>query len=565
MNPLSHIMKQRLLLSLAALGLLAAPNLHAAPEVVVVYNSKVPESKAVAEHYAAKRQVPDEQVIGLDLSTDYAITRKEFLERLNDPLLQKLEAAKLLVFSPATNKPAGAPASFKPFRRIVEARIRYAVLCYGVPVKILKDPDLVEEGTANVQPELKRNEAAVDTQLALLPLSDQKIPWTGPLPNPFYNMTNAAAFHPTNGLLMVTRLDGPSAEIARGLVDKAMEAETNGLLGRAYFDARGLATNDSYFLGDDWIISSANAAKRFGFETELDTQPATFTSGHPLSHVAYYLGWYDQTVTGPFTRPKVEFMPGAFAYHLYSFAAANIRTASNSWVGTLLEKGATCTMGAVDEPYLTLTPDLNSFTGRFLFLGFSFAEAAYASQPALSWQTTIVGDPLYRPFARDLQSMLQTVDKKPRHVAEWTHMMVLVRNEAMKAAPRELSGYISTLPLRRQSAVLTEKQADLYWAAGSLGDATDTTEVALRREPSPQQRIRLLIRAAERRTLYGPDQKAFDHYDTLLKENPDYPDALKINQAMLKLAQRMNNTTLVERCTNEIKRLSPPPPATKPQ
>jgi hypothetical protein len=35
--------------------------------------------------------------------------------------------------------------------------------------------------------------------------------------------------HPTNGILLVTRLDGPSASIARGLVDKALEAETNGL------------------------------------------------------------------------------------------------------------------------------------------------------------------------------------------------------------------------------------------------------------------------------------------------------------------------------------------------
>lgn len=533
----------------------------AAPEVAVVYNSKVPESKAVAEHYAAKRQLPAEHVIALDLPTDYAITRKEFLERLNAPLREKFEAAKLLVFSPATNKPAGTPASFKPFRRVVEARIRYVALCYGVPVKILKDPDLVEDGVDKVQPELKRNEAAVDTQLAILPISDQNIPWTGPLPNPFYNMTNAAMFHPTNGLLMVTRLDGPSPDIARGLVDKAMDAETNGLLGRAYFDARGLATNDSYFLGDDWIIGAANAARRFGFETELDTQPATFSAGHPLSHVAYYLGWYDQTVTGPFTRPKVEFVPGAFAYHLYSFAAANIRTANNSWVGTLLEKGATCTMGAVDEPYLTLTPDLNAFTGRFLFLGFSFAEAAYASQPALSWQTTIVGDPLYRPFSRDLQTMLQGLDKKPRQIAEWIHMMVLVRNEAIKSAPRELTGYIEAQPIRRQSAVLTEKQADLYAAAGSHGDAADLTEVALRREPSPQQRIRLLLRAAERRTFYGPDRKAVEHYETLLKENPDYPDALKVYQALLKLAQRMNNAELTERCNAEIKRLSPPPPA----
>ena len=34
---------------------------------------------------------------------------------------------------------------------------------------------------------------------------------------------------------MVARLDGPSAAIARALVDKAMEAETNGFAGPRLF------------------------------------------------------------------------------------------------------------------------------------------------------------------------------------------------------------------------------------------------------------------------------------------------------------------------------------------
>ena len=44
---------------------------------------------------------------------------------------------------------------------------------------------------------------------------------------------------PENGVMMVARLDGPSPEIAMRLVDQAMEAEREGLWGRAYFDSRG--------------------------------------------------------------------------------------------------------------------------------------------------------------------------------------------------------------------------------------------------------------------------------------------------------------------------------------
>jgi hypothetical protein len=59
--------------------------------------------------------------------------------------------------------------------------------------------------------------------------------------------------------------------------------------------------------------------------------------------------------------------------------------------------GAVATLGNVFEPYLSLTPNLDIFHDR-LRAGFTFAEAAYMSQKFLSWQTTFVGDPLYRPF-----------------------------------------------------------------------------------------------------------------------------------------------------------------------
>jgi len=64
-----------------------------------------------------------------------------------------------------------------------------------------------------------------------------------------------------------------------------------------------------------------------------------------MSQIAIYCGWYDDKVDGPFTMPKVEFMPGAIAYHLHSASATTIRSATECWVGPLLAKGATVTMG----------------------------------------------------------------------------------------------------------------------------------------------------------------------------------------------------------------------------
>jgi uncharacterized protein (TIGR03790 family) len=532
-------------------------------EVIVVYNSRLPESKQVADHYAARRQVPDQQIVGLKLPVTETMTRAEFLDQLQKPLLQRLVDDKLFVFGPATNQMPNAKPGDAPFRRVVEARVRYATLCYGVPLKILADPTLVEAGTERLAPEFQRNEAAVDSQLVLLPSVEQKSPWAGPLVNPLYGVTNGSQLHPTNGLLMVSRLDGPSPALASGLVDKALEAETNGLWGRAYFDSRGF-TNGGYVLGDQWMRGSAEVARRMGFETELDEQPGTFTAGHPMSDIALYAGWYDQAVSGPFTRPTVDFRPGAFAYHLYSFSAREIRASNSTWVAVLLQKGATCTMGATEEPYLSGTPDLSVFLSRWAFLQFTFGEAAWASQNTLSWQTTVVGDPLYRPFGRRPEEMHFDLERRGRKEVEWSHLKVVNRNLLLGTTPGELVNYLESIPNYRKSAVLTEKTGDLYFGQKKLTDSLDTYEAALKRGPTLPQKLRLMLKLAQGRLLLGPDDVAFDWYQKFLKEFPDYPDLLTLYQQLQPLAKRLGKKEALEQCEKEIRRLAPPPPANAP-
>ena len=533
MNQSDCFCLQPLLPIISLLLFFAAPALRSADSgasVVVIYNTKVPESKQVADYYAQRRQVPSSQVLGFELPSDESLTRAEFIDQLQKPLLKELEVKKLFVLAPDTNSTSGKASATAP-SRVIDARIRYALLCYGVPTKILRDPNLVEEGTDKMRAELRRNEASVDSQLACLPLSEKEFKWTGPFPNRFYGATNSQSMHPTNGILLVTRLDGPSASIARGLVDKALEAETNGLWGRAYFDALGITNGADYKLGDDWIRGGAQICRRLGFETELDEQPGyfpsdsknsgTFPASYPMSHIAFYAGWYDWNVSGPFTRPVVEFMPGAFAYHLHSFSAKSIRTAEHHWVGPLLAKGATITMGSVDEPYLMGTPDVATFLAQLIFSQFSFGEAAYGSQNSLSWQNIAVGDPLYRPFGRKPQEQHADLERRQSKLIEWSHLRVVNLNQALGAELDEIIAYLEQLPLTRKSAVLKEKLADLYWAKKKFSDALDSYDSTLKLDPSPQQKIRIMLKLAERRSYFGPDQAAFDTYQKFLKEFPD--------------------------------------------
>ena len=233
-------------------------------EVVVIYNNRVPGSKLVADHYAQMRQVPEAQVYGFDLPITEEITRAEFDDALQFPLASRLVVDKLWRFGSVTN----AATNGQPKRvenRVIESKIRYAVLCYGVPLKIAADPNLRESVRENTRPELLRNEAAVDSELAWLPLVKMNVPLSGPLPNWVYGATNTALLHPTNGVLLVARLDGPNVDIAQNLVDKALEAERDGLWGRAYFDARGLDKTEQLLFGRRMDSGRGGALPQTGF------------------------------------------------------------------------------------------------------------------------------------------------------------------------------------------------------------------------------------------------------------------------------------------------------------
>jgi uncharacterized protein (TIGR03790 family) len=525
-------------------------------EVIVIYNSRVPESKSVAEHYAERRHVPKSQVFGFELTTAQDISRTEFQDALQKPLLKKLQSLKLWRLGPGEVPGTNG----KPVRvqgKVLESKIRYAVLCYGVPLKVARDTSLHEPAEETMRPEFRRNEACVDSELAALPLANQNLPLAGPLRNPLYTTTNAWSLHPTNGLLLVTRLDGPSPEIARALVDKAIEAENDGLWGRAYIDLRG-TTDPAMKPGDDWIRGAGEICRHLGFETIVDTNADTFSTSFPMSHIAIYIGWYTERVNGPFTLPHVEFMPGAFAYHLHSFSAAALRTTDRNWTGPLLAKGATITMGCVDEPYLGGTPDVAVFVARLMFQGFTFGEAAYAGQSVLSWQTTVVGDPLYRPFKKPPQQMHQELAAKNSKLIEWSHLRVVNLNLVRGSTVAEVVNYLETIPTTRESAVLKEKLGDLYTAQGKPSSAVLTYEQALKLNPSPQQRIRLRLTLGEKLLALSRDADAYANYQKFVEESPDYADKLSIYQKLLSLAQKLGKKDDAAKYEEQIKLLTAP-------
>ena len=536
-------MKKLKLIVLGAAAAIAVSARAGGPgdQVIVVYNPRVPESKGVATYYAEKRQVPTNQIFGFEITTNEECSRVEFRDSLQKPLAKALESRKFWHIASRLVPPTNNIASHVEWT-VTHSKIRYLVLCYGVPLRITKDPFLKEEGIEHLRPEMRRNEAAVDNELALLPLIEQRLPLSGPLRNPLFAATNEAWFDPTNGVLLVARLDGPTAGIARGLVDKALEAETNGLWGRAYFDLRNIS-EPGFKMGDDWIRGAAELSRHLGFETTVDDKSETIPASFPMSQIGLYAGWYAEHANGPFAEPVVEFMPGAFAYHLHSFSASTLRSTTRNWVGPLLAKGATITMGSVDEPYLSGTPDVAIFVARLVFNGFTFGEAAYASQSVLSWQTTVVGDPLYRPFGGNPEALHLSLERRQSKLIEWSHLRLANINMANGKPASEWIDYLEALELTKQSAVLSEKLGDLYASLGKPSSAVHAYESALKLDPSPQQKIRLRLTVGEKLTELKRDQEAYTDYQQLLKEAPAYPGKAAVESRISELGRKLANSS----------------------
>ena len=91
----------------------------------------------------------------------------------------------------------------------------------------------------------------------------------------------------------------------------------------------------------------------------------------------------------------------------------------------------------------------------------TLGEAACAAQSGLSWQTTVIGDPLYRPFGRSAQRMHEDLVKRQSPLLEWSHLRIVNLNLATGSTPAEAITYLEHLPELAHSALLNQKLGDL--------------------------------------------------------------------------------------------------------
>lgn len=251
------------------------------------------------------------------------------------------------------------------------------------------------------------SEAAFDSELALV--LEEGVPLTRWTENPacIFNSVApvaSAALAESPRILMVARIDAPTPAIARRIITDAVDVEKTGLTGTFYIDARGLKDGAYREYDDDLRMLAAWTRTHTKLPVVLDDRPDVLAEGS-APDAALYCGWYSLAKYVPALKPKT----GAVGFHIASFELTSLRREDKAyWCAGLLRDGFAATLGPTSEPYLTAFPRPTAFFALLMSGELTLVECYARTNPMLSWRMALIGDPLYRPFARNPQYPLRT-------------------------------------------------------------------------------------------------------------------------------------------------------------
>ena len=470
--------------------------------VLVVANSASPDSLRIAEHYAASRKVPGEQVLRL----------------------AGIEPNVVEVTRAAFDAQIAAPIASWLTRNAAQDRIHYLVLTQGMPLRIQGSTG--REGTVS----------SVDSELALLyrRMTGEVVPTAGAVPNPYFlgdaAIAEARPFsHERVPIYLVTRLDAFSTADALVLIDRAASATT---AGKFVLDQRA----SWQAVGNNWLKAAADRL----IERGLADRVLLEVTGRVVTGEKDVLGYYSWGSNDPAIRQRrfdFGFAPGALAAMFVSYDGRTFKEPPATWqigswerredyfegapqslAGDLIREGVTGIAAHVAEPYLDAT-----IRPQILFpayaAGFNLAESYYLAMSSVSWQTVVVGDPLCAPFRQAPQTDLDPGLDPDTELPRWFSGR---RLKALEGKNLALAG--------RQQYLLSEARR----ARGDAAGARQALEraVALERRLVPAQLI-----LGNELQLEHKYAEANDTHRAVLAEQPD--NLMALNNLAFNLADRL--------------------------
>ena len=341
--------------------------------VLVVMNEISEDSQKVASAYMKLREIPAENLCRIVCPEDETISRSVFDRQIRDRIWQYLREKDLY------------------------RKISFIVTTKGVPLRIASA--VGDSGSRERRAARFRDEASVDSELTLLA---RQIPVRGALPNPYLH--NEGDFDSTRfGMYLVARLDAPSAETAIDMVRRTLAVEE-----ASSYGSRGFARFDLHPDGGDFERDFAKRLNRdIRCNYELLREQGRLhgrvalpeKTNLPLyrENAAFSTFFYVGHGAGPYKPEVFSWVQGAVGVCVDPLTAETLRSAEGSWAAHALEEGLCGTIGSVYHPG---RENHISIANLYWYLneGFTWAEAAYMCIPGLSWQSVVLGDPLYRPM-----------------------------------------------------------------------------------------------------------------------------------------------------------------------
>jgi uncharacterized protein (TIGR03790 family) len=383
-------------------------------EILVIANRNFPQSSELAHYYMAKRKIPEQNLILISTTKEERCSREDYDKEIALPIrkylgkldetgahircLLTIRGVPLTVYEPQLRDEEKKELErLKDLVRKLESQLKEGGNNLG---EFIKDLGSQYDETQKAISALSKADqmAAVDSELALVQNTDY--PLSGWIPSPYFvGFQGKKIKDMPEKALLISRLDGPTAQIVKRVIDDSLLAEKEGLKGKAYFDARwpdpGKNDLTGYAFYDASIHKAAAIVKTSGLmETVLDEKESLFQPGE-CDDAALYCGWYS---LGKYID-AFKWAPGSVGFHIASRECETIRQPDSTvWCKMMLEKGIAATVGPVGEPYVQAFPVPEVFFALLLEGKATLAECFALSSPFLSWRMVLIGDPLYTPF-----------------------------------------------------------------------------------------------------------------------------------------------------------------------
>jgi uncharacterized protein (TIGR03790 family) len=349
-----------MLLAVSALGThFADAQVPLNQRVLVVYNSNISASAGVANYYATQRSVPTANLCAISPPSTTALSWSQYLSTVKTPIRNCLNA-------------------------VGPQNILYIVFSYMTPFTVTGSTSpfyyAVDQYVADIWDQYSQQDFYPAPGQFHTYYDDAQS--QGNVYQPFVSLASYRAQRGALTIYSVWRLDGATAALAQGLVDKAIAYVLDSDYGEGDWDLHQAATFTG--MAGFTVIEDPNPQ-------ELGTSPAP-----PCPNAALYSGWYSLNhYNNAFT-----WNTGAIGFHLDSASALNPRSGPN-WSANAIINGITITSGSVNEPYLQgLVRPGGTF--RDLLQGANVGDAFLRNTRWLKWMILNLGDPLYRPFPTGL-------------------------------------------------------------------------------------------------------------------------------------------------------------------